>query len=161
MYRKDRQRLDAVGTMMRTSLPVRRTVCLASLLVAAVAGTDATAQTGRQLYSARVDSLSGSPQSLRTLVHSVLVGEGFAVREVAACDCFVATDATIMAGGVPMEIRVHILKPPSGIRAAVVIQALVGASGVAAVQSGPPPRAIADVIDLLRRQMARSRVPGE
>lgn len=114
---------------------------------------------GRRVYAVQVDSLTGSPAAFRTSTHRLLLEAGFSVREVAACDCLLATD-TKMIGGEPVEVRVHILRPPNGILVRVMIQALIGTG--ASTDTRPAQAAPAELralLEGLRDGVQRSRLP--
>lgn len=113
----------------------------------------------RQIYSVNVDSLSGSPAALRTSSHRLLLDAGFSVREVAACDCILTTDTRII-GGEPVELRLHILRPPNGIIVRVVIQALVGTGASTEARSTQAASAeLRELLDRLRDGVRRARLP--
>jgi len=113
----------------------------------------------RLVYSTVIDSLSGSPAAFRTSVHRRLLDTGFSVREVAACDCLVATDPLLL-GKDPTELRVHILRPPSVITVRVVVQAVIGPqSGPMRPARGEPPREVREIIERLREDILRARFP--
>jgi hypothetical protein len=127
---------------------------LAAMLVPVSSGAQ-----GRRVHSMQVDSLTGSPAAFRTSTHRLLLDAGFSVREVAACDCLLATD-TKMVGGEPVEIRVHILRPPNGILVRVVIQALVGTGASTDPRSAQAaPVELRNLLERLRDGVQRSRLP--
>jgi len=114
---------------------------------------------GRRVFSVQVDSLSGSPAALRTSTHRLLLDEGFTVREIAACDCLITTDTRIV-GGQPVELRIHILRPPNGILARIVIQALVGTGANSdAMAAVGQPAELRQILDRLRDGASRARMP--
>lgn len=138
--------------------PTRWTLTTLLLATALLAPAVASAQ-GRRIHSVRVDSLSGSPAALRTSSHRLLLDAGFSVREVAACDCLLTTDDRII-GGEPVELRIHILRPPNGIVVQVVIQALVGTGASTDARSmQEAPAELRKLLERLRDGVQRSRLP--
>lgn len=148
-----------VGRVTARSMPWRWwsfSLCLV------LVGTLGAAREGeaqvRTLHTVRADSLFGAPGSIRLLAHRLLLAEGFSVRDVAACDCLVVTDPSVRANGETVELRVHILKPPSAITLSVVVEAMVGGAAGGAIRRGGAPSAeVAGLLDRLRTGMSRSK----
>jgi hypothetical protein len=113
----------------------------------------------RALYTTRIDSLSGTPASIRTTVHRRLLSEGFSVREVAACDCLVTAEPRLIDGQ-PTEIRIHILRPPNGLVALVVVHALVGPANTPTVgTTNEMTRDLGTLVSRLRGDFEQARIP--
>lgn len=137
-----------------TLWPLTKLLLATALLAPAIASAQ-----GRRIHSVQVDSLSGSPAAFRTSSHRLLLDAGFSVREVAACDCLLTTDARIIAGE-PVELRIHILRPPNGIVVRVVIQALVGTGASTDARSmQAAPTELRELLERLRDGFQRSRLP--
>lgn len=151
--------MSAMMSPAMHSMRWRRWAARCALLLAGTLGVarEGEAQV-RTLHTVRADSLFGAPGSIRLLAHRLLLAEGFSVRDVAACDCLVVTDPSVRANGETVELRVHILKPPSAITLAVVVEAVVGGSAGGAIRRGGTPSAeVAGLLERIRTGMSRSK----
>lgn len=81
-----------------------------------------------RVYRVETAGVLGAPASLRLQAQRVLLDEGFGVSEIAACDCLLISDRSLLEGtgrSWVVQLRVYISRPTAATRATVTVEARV------------------------------------